>query len=77
MYSLKNHGSPRSICHIKPVMHIGFLDFTLFEAFPECYATNMMVNVKNYHIYSSKIVLSVGDLTHIDIDIFSNQETVS
>ena len=34
-----------------PVYHIGFLDFTLFPACPEFYATYRMLNVKNHHLY--------------------------
>lgn len=42
-----------------PVIHIGFLDFDLFPDNPEFYATYMMQNVKNHHLYSSKFKLSV------------------
>ncbi|MDE7222996.1 MAG: Rpn family recombination-promoting nuclease/putative transposase, partial [Acetatifactor sp.] len=33
----------------KPVIHIGFLDFTLFPECPEFYATYKLMNVKNHH----------------------------
>jgi predicted transposase/invertase (TIGR01784 family) len=42
-----------------PVVHIGFLDFTLFADYPEFYATYKMMNIKNYHIYSDKLQLGV------------------
>lgn len=51
----------------KPVIHIGFLDYTLFSDKPEFYATYKLLNVKNYHIYSDNLVLSVIDLTQINL----------
>ena len=39
----------------------------LFSDSPEFYATYMMTNIKNQRIYSSKLQLSVLDLTHIDL----------
>lgn len=50
-----------------PVIHIGFLDFTLFPECPEFYATYKMLNVRNYHLYSDKFVLSVLNLNRIDL----------
>jgi predicted transposase/invertase (TIGR01784 family) len=50
-----------------PVVHIGFLDFTLFEDYPEFYATYKMMNIKNYHIYSDKLQLGVVNLKRIDL----------
>ena len=52
---------------VKPVIHIGFLDFTLFPECPEFYATYKLLNVKNHHIYTDKFVLSVVDLNQIDL----------
>lgn len=49
-----------------PVIHIGFLDYTLFPDSPEFYATNMLMNVKNHRIYSDKFKLCVVDLTCIE-----------
>lgn len=51
----------------KPVIHIGFLDFTLFPECPEFYATYKLQNVKNHHIFTDKLVLSVVDLNHIEL----------
>ena len=45
-----------------PVIHIGFLDFTLHPESPEFYATYQMLNVKNHLLYSDKFTLSVVDL---------------
>ena len=50
-----------------PVIHIGFLNFTLFPDYPEFYASHMLLNVKNHHLFSSKIRISVVDLTRIDL----------
>ena len=50
-----------------PVFHIGFLDFTLFPDHPEFYATYKMLNVKNHHIYSDKLILSVLDLNKTEL----------
>ena len=52
---------------VKPVVHIGLLDFTLFREYPEFYATYQFMNVKNHMVYSDKLQLSVVDLTHIDL----------
>jgi predicted transposase/invertase (TIGR01784 family) len=51
----------------KEAIHIGFLDFTLFDAKPEFYATYKMMNVKNSNIYSDKFTLSVVDLSKIEL----------
>jgi predicted transposase/invertase (TIGR01784 family) len=48
-------------------IHIGFLDFTLFEDKPEFYATYKMMNTKKFNIYSDKFILSVIDLSKIDL----------
>lgn len=50
-----------------PVYHIGFLDFTLFPGRPEFYATYRMLNVKNHHLYSDKLTLSVINLKEITL----------
>lgn len=50
-----------------PVIHIGFLDFTLHPEDPEFYATYKMLNVKNHLVYSDKFMLSVVNLNQIDL----------
>ncbi len=65
--SFDNLNSGDDYQQVKPAIHIGLLDFTLFEDYPEFYATYMMMNVKNYMVYSDKLRLSVIDLTHIDL----------
>lgn len=51
----------------KAAIHIGFLDFTHFPSIPEFYATHKLMNIKNHHVYSDKFILSVVDLTKIDM----------
>ncbi|MBQ8802937.1 MAG: Rpn family recombination-promoting nuclease/putative transposase, partial [Tyzzerella sp.] len=52
---------------VLPVIHIGFLDFTLHPEDPEFYATYKLLNVKNHRLYSSKFVLSVVNLNQIKL----------
>lgn len=60
-----NHGQAYS--ETKPVVHIGFLDYTLFEDHPEFYAVYKLINVKNHQKYSDSLTLYVVDLSHIDL----------
>ncbi|MBD5521464.1 MAG: Rpn family recombination-promoting nuclease/putative transposase [Lachnospiraceae bacterium] len=60
-----NHG--QNYNEIKPVIHIGFLDYTLFEEYPEFYATYKLININNHHIYSDNMALSVVNLSKIDL----------
>ena len=65
---LYDHLSPGDdYTQIKPVRQIGFLDFTLFPEAPEFYATYKMLNEKTHALYSSKFVLSVLNLSCIDL----------
>ena len=59
------HGQDYIEC--KPVIHIGFLDFSPFPEFSEFYATYKLLNIKNQYLYSDKFILSVVDLTHIEL----------
>lgn len=43
--------SGQDYLEVRPVIHIGFLDFTLFPKYPEFYATYRMMNVKNHHVF--------------------------
>lgn len=65
--AFNNLESGQNYSLVKSAVQIGILDFTLFPDAPEFYATYMMANVKNHKIYSSKLRLSVLDLTHIDL----------
>ena len=59
---------------VKPTIHIGFLDFTLFPEQPEFYATYKMMNVKNHHVFTDKLALSVVNLKHIKLATQEDQE---
>ena len=60
-------GKGQDYTECKPAIHIGFLDFTPFTKYPEFYATYKLLNIKNQHLYSDKFILSVVDLTHIEL----------
>lgn len=64
-FDMLNHGQDYK--EVRPVIHIGFLDYTLFKDCPEFYATYKLLNVKKYYLYSDKLTLSVVDLSHIDL----------
>ena len=53
---------------VLPVLHIGFLDFTLFPKHPEFVAEYKMINTNPLHhnIFSDKFRISVVDLTQIE-----------
>lgn len=57
-----------------PVIHIGFLDYTLFSEYPEFYATYKLINVKNHHVYSDNLMLHVVDLSKIDLATEEDKE---
>ena len=59
---------------VKPVRHIGFLDYTLKDFTPEFYATYQLLNVKNHEIYSSKFALSVVNLNQIELATEEDQK---
>lgn len=48
-------------------IHISFLDYTLFDEYPEFYASYKLINVKNHQKYSDNITLYVVDLSRIDL----------
>ncbi|MCM1252836.1 MAG: Rpn family recombination-promoting nuclease/putative transposase [Clostridium sp.] len=64
-FDMLNHG--QDYAEVKPVIHIGFLDYTLFDDYPEFYATYKLLNVKNHHLYSDNLTLSVVDLSRIEL----------
>ena len=53
--------------NVKPVYHIGFLNYTLFTEYPEFFAKYRMMNLKNHHVYTTKFNLYVVDLTKIEL----------
>lgn len=51
----------------RPAIHIGFLDYTLFDEYPEFYASYKLINVKNHQKYSDNLTLYVVNLSRIDL----------
>lgn len=60
-----NHG--QDFAEAKPVIHIGFLDYSLFPDCPEFYASYKLINIKNHRKYSDNLTLNVLDLSHIEL----------
>ena len=58
----------------KAAVHIGILDFTLFEEYPEFFASYRLMNVKNHNEYTGKFQLYVLDLTHIELATQEDQD---
>lgn len=54
--------SGQDYIEVRPVIHIGFLDFNLHKDEQEFYATYKLLNVKTCGLYSDKFVLSVVHL---------------
>lgn len=52
---------------IQPVIHIGFLNFTLFKEAPQFYAKYKFMNTTNHMVYSDDLELCVLDLTQIKL----------
>lgn len=52
---------------IKPVYHIGFIDFNLFENHPEFFAKYQIRNAKDNYLYTDKFNLFVIELNHINL----------
>ena len=53
--------------NVKPVYHIGFLNYTLFPEYPEFFAKYRMMNIINHNVYTTKFNLYVIDLTQIEL----------
>lgn len=60
-----NHG--QDYTEAKPVIHIGFLDYSLMEESPEFCASYKLINTKSYQKYSDSLTLYVIDLSHIEL----------
>ena len=56
-----------SYLDVKPVRHIGFLDYDLKGVTPEFYATYQLLNIRNHEIYTGKFALSVVNLNQIEL----------
>ena len=53
---------------VRPVIHIGIIDFDLPHLTPEFYSEYQLLNVKNHECYSSKISLRVLNLKTLEDD---------
>jgi len=63
-----NHGAKYN--QVLPVIHVGFLNFSLFPEYPEFFASYQLTNISNAkysYAYSDKLRISVVDLTQIEI----------
>ena len=61
--------------NVKPVYHIGFLNYTLFPKYPEFFAKYRMMNLKNHNVYTTKFNLYVVDLTQIKLATEEDRES--
>ena len=52
---------------VKPVYHIGFLDYTLFDDHPEFFAKYRLRNDKDGYLYTDMFNLFVIELNHIEM----------
>ncbi|WP_044913146.1 Rpn family recombination-promoting nuclease/putative transposase [Butyrivibrio sp. WCE2006] len=52
---------------VKPVYHIGFLDYTLFKDHPEFFAKYQIRNAQDGYLYTDKFNLYVIELDNIDL----------
>jgi len=59
------HGDDYTL--VKPVYHVGFLNFTLFEDHPEFHATYCLQNIRDGYTYTDKFSLHVLELNHINL----------
>ena len=60
-----NHGDEYE--DVKPVQHIGILDFDIAGFPPEFYSEYMLMNVKNRNIYTGKFILNVLNLKQLKL----------
>lgn len=60
-----NHG--QEYTEAKPVIHIGFLDYSLIKECPEFCASYQLINTKSFLKYSDSLTLYVIDLSKIEL----------
>ena len=51
----------------KPAIHIGILNFSPFADQPIFYSRNLLMDIVQHRIYSSKFAVNVLDLSHIEL----------
>ena len=71
-YDNLNRGSKYN--DARPVIHIGFLDFSLEGAMPEFFATYKLANIKTHQIYSDNLTLCVVDLNKTELATDEDKE---
>ncbi len=64
-YDQLYHG--QDYAEARPAIHIGFLDYTLFQEHKEFYGIYKMFNEKDHYLFSDKLTLGVVDLTQIKL----------
>ena len=67
MGSYDNVAKGDEYINVKPVYHIGFLNYTLFPEYTESFAKYRMMNIENHNLYTAKFNLYVVDLTQIEL----------
>ena len=65
MYNTLQRG--KQYINTKPAIHIGILNFSPFEAQPIFYSRNLLMDIVQHRIYSSKFAVNVLDLSHIEL----------
>ena len=62
-----NLESGEEYSNVTPATHIGFVNFTAAPNKPQFYSTYKLLDTRTHHVYSDKLVLSVVDLTQIEL----------
>ena len=65
MYNTLQRGE--QYINTKPAIHIGILNFSPFEEQPIFYSRNLLMDIVQHRIYSSKFAVNVLDLSHIEL----------
>ena len=58
----------------KPAIHIGILNFSPFADQPIFYSRNLLMDIVQHRIYSSKFAVNVLDLSHIELATEEDKE---
>ena len=58
----------------KPAIHIGILNFSPFTEQPIFYSRNLLIDIIQHRIYSSKFAVNVLDLSHIELATQEDKE---
>ena len=69
-----NLNKGRKYEEVRPAIHIGILDFTLFPDEPEFYATNKLMNIRSHKVFNDKFTLRVLSLKQIELATEEDKE---